>query len=106
MTGTVAARSVGFFARRWRREVSLGRLLWLDMLLVGSALNVAAAFAGLMALGFKAGLPVALALMHAPLPYNIFLVAAVWRRADRAPPAAAASARAAAALWLLASMLI
>lgn len=76
------------------------------MALVGSALNVATAFAGLLALGFKAGLPVALLIMHAPLPYNIFLVAAIWRTADLAHPAAAACARMAAALWLLASMLI
>lgn len=103
---SAVVRSSGFFASRWRREVPLGRLIWLDMALVGSVLNVAAAFAGLMALGFKAGLPVSLAIMHAPLPYNIFLVAAIWRTADLAGPAAAGSARTVAALWLIASMLV
>jgi hypothetical protein len=103
---SAVARSSGFFTSRWRREVSLGRLVWLDMMLVGTLLNVVAHFAGLMALGFKADLWVALAIMQAPLPYNIFLVAAVWRTADIAPPAAAASARTAAALWLLGSMLV
>lgn len=103
---SAVARSSGFFTSRWRREVPLGRLIWLDMALMGSVLNVAAAVAGLMALGFKAGLPVSLAIMHAPLPYNIFLVAAIWRTADLSSPAAASSARTAAALWLLASMLL
>lgn len=100
------SRRAGFLASRWRRQVPLGTLFWRDMLVVGSAVNLVAAFAGLMALGFKAGLPVALLVFHLPLPYNIFIAGAVWRTADIAAPRAASSARAGAALWLLATLLI
>jgi hypothetical protein len=96
----------GFFASRWGRQVPLGLLFWRDMVVVGSAINLAAAFAGLMALGFKAGLPVAMLIIHSPLPYNLFLAAAVWRTADVAEPRAAASARLGAALWLLLATLL
>jgi hypothetical protein len=100
------SRRAGFFAGRWQRQVPLGLLFWWDMVVVGTAINLAAAFAGLMALGFKAGLPTALLVFHLPLPYTIFLTAAVWRTADLAEPRVASSARAGAALWLLASLLI
>jgi hypothetical protein len=90
-----------FFLRRWRRAVPMGLLFWRDMIVVGSMLNVAAALAGLMALGFKAELPVALAIFHAPLPYNIFLVAAVWRTADGADAGRASAARLGAVAWLV-----
>ena len=88
-----------FFVRRWRREVPMAVLFWRDMVVTGSLLNLAAAFAGLMALGFKADLPVALAIFHAPLPYNIFIVAAIWRTAEIA---GAAGARLGALVWLVA----
>ncbi|MBX3584562.1 MAG: hypothetical protein KF810_22015 [Rhizobiaceae bacterium] len=91
-----------FFVRRWQRQVSLDLLFWRDMAIVGSVLNLVAAFAGLMALGFKAGLPVALAVFHAPMPYNLFLFAAVWRTAELATPAKASSARFGAIVWLVA----
>ncbi len=44
----------GFLTSRWQRQVPLGTLFWRDMVLAGSAINLAAAFAGLMALGLKA----------------------------------------------------
>jgi len=96
----------GFLTSRWQRQVPLGTLFWRDMVLAGSAINLAAAFAGLMALGLKAGLPVALLVFHLPLPYNIFIAAAVWRTADLMEPGAASSARAGAAIWLLAMLFI
>jgi hypothetical protein len=93
-----------FFTERWRRQVPLGLLFWWDMLVVGTLVNLAAAFAGLMALGFKAELPVAMVIFLAPLPYSIFLVAAIWRTADVVAPARAQTARLGAALWLAAAM--
>lgn len=95
-----------FFVRRWRRQVPLGLLFWRDMIVVGSALNLAFAFAGLMALGFKAGPAIAIAVFHAPLPYNFFLFAAVWRTAELAPPATASTVRFGAIAWLIATALI
>jgi hypothetical protein len=95
-----------FFVRRWGRRVPLGLLFWRDMIVIGSALNLAAAFAGLMALGFKADLLVAMLIFHAPLPYNFFIVGAIWRTADLADAAKASSARLGAVAWLVAATVI
>jgi hypothetical protein len=95
-----------FFSRRWRRQVPLGTLFWRDMIVVGSVINLAAAFVALMALGLKAGLMVTILIFHAPLPYNIFLVASVWRAADIADPKTASSARFGAAIWLAVATLL
>ena len=96
----------GYFVRRWRRRVPLGLLFWRDMIVVGSAINLAAAFGGLMALGMKVDLATAMLIIHAPLPYNVFLVGSVWRTADLAEPNRSASARFGAALWLIATTII
>jgi len=100
------SRQAGFLASRWQRQVPLGLLFWRDMVVVGSAINLAAALAGLVALGFKADLWVALLVFHLPLPYNIFIAAAVWRTADLASARTGASIRAGAAVWLLATLFI
>jgi hypothetical protein len=97
---------IAFFVRRWRRQVPLGLLFWRDMIVVGSLLNLAAAFAGLLALGFKAHLAVATLVFFSPLPYNVFLVASVWRAADLIPDARAWSVRAGATIWLVIATLI
>ena len=96
----------GFFLRRWRRQVPLGTLFWRDMILVGSVINLVTAFVALMALGMKAGLTITILIFHAPLPYNLFLVASVWRTADIADPKTASSARFGAAIWLAAATLL
>lgn len=93
----------GYFASRWRGDVPLQRLFWRDMLLVGSAVNVATtlvalfvwALGGLTAAGF--------AIHFSPLPYNAFLLFAVWRSAERAPEPGASAARVAATLWMVAA---
>lgn len=78
----------GFLARRWRGEVPVRVLLGRDMLGAGTAINLGFSFAALMALA--QGLPPALALaLHlAPLPYNAFLCAALWRTPGRSRLAA------------------
>ena len=72
-----------FFRSRWRGEVPLSRVLWRDTLLVGTLLNLASLVVTFVLL--KNGAPTALvALVHfSLLPYNLFLVAAVWRVAQR-----------------------
>jgi hypothetical protein len=97
---------IAFFVRRWRRQVPLGLLFWRDMIVVGSAVNLAMAFVSLMALGFKIDLVVAMLIYFAPLPYNVFLAGAVWRTADLADPARASSARFGAVLWLVAATVL
>ena len=96
----------GFFAARWRGEVDIGRLFWVDMLLVATLINVAAAYASLMAFGFKAPVWVAVGIYLLPLPYNVFLSLSAWRTADRAAPSTAAAYRLATLAWLAISVLI
>ncbi|MHB8056535.1 MAG: hypothetical protein ACYDHC_01430 [Desulfuromonadaceae bacterium] len=72
-----------YFTRRWRGQVPLAALLWRDMLGVGTGVNLTATLFVLAAIiqGAHAGFAVALHL--APIPYNLFLFAAVWRAPDR-----------------------
>jgi hypothetical protein len=95
-----------FFVRRWRRQVPLGLLFWRDMAVVGTLINLGAAFVSLMALGFKADLWIAMLIFLSPMPYNIFLTAAVWRTAELVPAGEAWSARAGAAVWLALAILL
>jgi hypothetical protein len=106
MAETGGAGPFAFFTRRWQRQVPLGLLFWRDMVVFGSVLNLASAFGGLMALGFKADLAVAMLVFHAPLPYNFFIVGAIWRTADLADVAKASSARMGAVAWLVAATVL
>ena len=106
MHDEVASVPFGFFSRRWRWQVPLGTLFWRDMVVVGSGINLVTAFVALMALGMKAGLGITILIFHAPLPYNIFLVASVWRTADITDPKTASSARFGAVVWLAAATLL
>lgn len=106
MEETGRSGPLAFFVRRWGRRVPLGSLFWRDMIVAGSLLNLAAAFAGLMALGLKADLLVAMFVFNAPLPYNFFIVAAIWRTADLVDAAKASSARFGAVLWLVAATVL
>jgi hypothetical protein len=72
-----------FVTRRWRGEVPLRVLFWRDMLAVGTVVNLSATFAGLIAAAAGAPMAWAAALHFAPLPYNVFLFAALWRRPGR-----------------------
>lgn len=61
----------------------LRRLFWRDMLGVGTLVNLAATFVALMAAAQGAPVALAAALHFAPLPYNLFLFAALWRLRER-----------------------
>ena len=71
--------SAGFFSSRWRARVPMRVLFWRDMLLVGTLINVV--FTGVALAMAASSMPMALAaaVHFAPLPYNLFLVVAVWR---------------------------
>jgi hypothetical protein len=73
----------GFFTSRWRGAVPPSRLSWRDMLLLGSVINLTASFAALVLATQAAPLGAAAALHFAPLPYNLFLPAALWRHPQR-----------------------
>ncbi len=100
------APAAGFFRSRLRGGVSLNRLVWLDMVLVGTTINLATSFAALVVLGLKWPLWASVAVYLSPLPYNLFLVAAVWRTAERLEPGHRALARTAAFAWLVVATLI
>ena len=78
-----ATFSGNYFARRWHGQVPLAVLLWRDMLGVGTVVNLIATILALTAIiqGAHAGL--AVTLHFAPMPYNLFLFAAIWRAPDR-----------------------
>lgn len=90
----------GFFARRWRGEAPVGTVFWRDMVIVATAINLVTSFVSLMALGFKAPTWVAMAIFFSPLPYNIFLVIALWRGLEARSIRYASTLRTAALLWL------
>lgn len=75
----------GFFARRWRGEVAAAPLFWRDMLGVGTLVNLGMSFIALMLASQGAPGGLAVAVHFAPLPYNLFLVMALWRLPGRAP---------------------
>lgn len=93
-----------FFRARWRGAVPVRRLLLWDMLFVGSALNIAVGFIAFLGLALGLPGPLAVGIFLSPLPYNVFLMLAVWRAA---PAGAAGSAmRTAAVIWCIIVTLI
>jgi len=98
--------TANYLQRVWRAEVPLATVFWRDMAVVGTIVNVVAI--ALAAFAAAAGAPtgVGLVIFMAPTPYNIFLVAAVWRRADRERGEFAWPARIGALVWLLLAFLI
>lgn len=96
----------GYFASRWHGGVPLSHLFWQDMVIFGTGVNVAAALA--MMLMLAAGLPAVLAVFVflSPLPYNLFLVGAVWRAAGTASDLWGGAVRAASLVWFVVATLI
>jgi hypothetical protein len=75
----------GFFVRRLNSGVRLHRLLWRDMIGIGTLVNLCSSFlAAIMLVEGVAG-GYALLVHLAPLPYNLFLLLAVWRSTERTP---------------------
>jgi hypothetical protein len=90
-----------FLASRWRGEAPLGAVFWRDMILVGTALNIAATLATVLLLAADAPTPLALLIYFAPLPWSIFLFVSVWRCAERAGGPDAMTAKIGAMIWLM-----
>ncbi|WP_395792244.1 hypothetical protein [Aquimonas sp.] len=72
-----------FFARRWRGQVPMRRLLWHDTLLVASFINLGTSVLALAVLALDGPALAALAVHLIPQPYNFFLLLAVTRAPDR-----------------------
>lgn len=97
-------RAAGFFRARWRGEAQLDRLFWRDMLLAGTAINIASSGLALALLGLKLPLWLVLTVHLLPVPYNIFLALAVWRTAEKTGGAKASLMMLGSALWLIATV--
>jgi hypothetical protein len=90
----------------WRGELPLSLVLWRDMALVGTVVNIAAMGAAFFAIALGASMMTFIVIHFLPVPYNIFLVAAVWRAAERAPAEQAWMARIVSVLWLFVAFVI
>jgi hypothetical protein len=95
-----------FLLSRWRGQAPLETVFWRDMIVIGTAINIAAAVAVVALLIYGAGTPTALAVHFAPAPWNFFLFLAVYRSADNAAGANVLAAKAGAALWLVLMVLV
>ena len=71
--------AAGFIGSRWRGEASAAVVYWRDMLAVGSLINLFTGFAALMLAAQGTDIVIAAAVHFALLPYNVFLVVALWR---------------------------
>ena len=71
----------GYFTTRWNGQVPPGTLVWRDMLVVGTLVNAMTGLVSLILLarGVHSGAWAALHLIL--LPYNLFLLLAIWRTA-------------------------
>lgn len=96
-----AVTVLSFLARRWRGEVPVLTLFWRDTLLVGSIVNVLATFVALAIVSQDGPAGLAAVLHFLPLPYNLFLVAALWRAPERSP-----ALRWASCVWLFIATLV
>lgn len=87
--------------RLWRGEVPLAEAFWSYAIVGGLALNAATTFAMFLLLKFDNVAAIAVFLLA--VPYNLFMLGAVWRSAERytGPPARAQAARVAIVVWTL-----
>ena len=77
------SQAAGYFGSRWRGEAYLSQLYWRDMMIVGSVINLFTGFMALMIAAQGGELWVAATVHFATLPYNVFLVLALWRTPGR-----------------------
>lgn len=90
-----------FFSHRWHGHVGWRLLFWRDLLLVGTLANALCTLAVLVMLSKGAATPSVLAVHLLPLPYGLFMVAALWRA-----PACPALVRGLGLGWLALTVLI
>jgi hypothetical protein len=75
----------GFFSRRWQGQVPLSRLLWRDMIGIGTFINMLVSVAALILMAQRVDMRMAVALHFSPMAYNLFLALAVWRSPQCTP---------------------
>jgi len=80
---TMTSGNYMYFSRRWQGQVPVAILFWRDMLAIGSLINLTATSLALAVIINELHAGFAVALHLAPLPFNIFLLAALNRAPDR-----------------------
>jgi hypothetical protein len=71
-----------FFTHRWQGNVPVRRLFWLDMLGTGTVVNLLFGFVALILLAKKTDPVWSMAVHWLAMPYNLFMVGALWRHRD------------------------
>ena len=84
----------------------LKRVLWLDMLVVGTLVNLASLVTMLMLFVAHAPTAAAFAVFLAPIPYNVALFVGVWRSSLKEKEDWGFFARAIASIWLVAAIVV
>jgi hypothetical protein len=94
---------VGTLRRLWAGEVPLARAFWEYAMVYGFVLNLFTTIASFALLTTDAPAAFGLAIFFLPMPYNLFVLVAVWRAAARyvGPRHWASYARVAVVLWVL-----
>lgn len=87
-------------ARAYFDTAPLTQLVWRDMLLIGTAINVLATVLALTLFAARAPTALAAAVHFLPVPFNVFVCLVVWRRAGETGGAVATFVRAASVAWL------
>jgi hypothetical protein len=89
--------------RLWNGEESLPRAFWEYAILYGTLANAIATIGTFAAVAANGPVWVAVALFVLPIPYNVFVVVAVWRSAQRyrGPSEWALLARIGVVVWAL-----
>jgi hypothetical protein len=95
-----------FFAPRWRGETPLGLLFWQDMWIYGTLINIVTAVIAMLMFSRDAPAALAWLVYMAPVPYNLFLCAALWKSSAVAREPMASAARALGFVWFVVMMII
>jgi hypothetical protein len=87
--------------RLWAGEVPLGRVFWQYAMIGGTALNLMATLLAMALLAADVPGLLALAAFALPIPYNLFVLVAVWRSASayQGPRLLADLARVTSLIW-------
>ena len=89
-----------YFRALWSGTEPLHRVIISDMLIGGTLINVVAMAAAFALFGMEAPTWLATAVFFCPLPYNLFLVFAVWRTTEASRSPWAWPARILSFVWL------
>lgn len=95
-----------YLRRLWCGEIPFSRVFWNDMLVVGTAVNIAALAAAMVMLSSNVPAAFGLMLHFLPVPYNLALAVGASRSAAIVEPGWAWVAQALATLWFIAMLLV